>query len=379
MDSSTATIIEWRHSGHRLSYVRGIVDAAVTLGIEIQILTQASALDSNEYRVHLSDAPDLTVTTLPPESFTARKLPALLGSQRRTGRSVILPEVDRVLHAVVLAFLTRQLPRRTTIIAMRPPRWSQRKKWPASIVKVAVLRWLAATRSVSVLLLEDPLANQRLRVWRWPLGDSTLRLDDPADAPVESDELPPELGLLPENAKLIALTGMIDDRKQAPLILEGWALRPEDPECVLVIAGSQQSTVKRFLAENNCANRSDVVIVDRYLSREELAALINRSIALFVLFDSEFSSGTLLSAAQTGRWAITTAGGRPSKVAMKHRFGIETDLTPDGIRRSIDNALDKGATPEAIAVTGPAAFGDLVLMTTLNRPSIDQHHLRTTR
>lgn len=365
-DSAVVTLIEWRNEGHRLSYVRSIVDAAVTRGIELQILTQESALESNEWGVHLGDISDADVTTLAPESYTARKLPALLRIQRRAGRLVILPEVDRVLHAVVFAYVTRRLPRRTTIIAMRPPRWSPWKRWPASIAKMFLLRSLAATRSVSVLLLEDPLANQRSRVWRWPLGGPTLRLDDPADPLVVGGELPPELARLPESAKLVAVTGAIDDRKQAPLILDGWALQPERDDCVLVIAGAQTEEVRAALNDHPATRRRDVIIIDRYLLLGAIPAIIDRSVALFVLYDGGTSSGNLINAARMGCWVMTTAGGRPARVAAEHKFGIETELTPAGIHHSIQIALDKPAAPEPLPVGGGDRFGDLVLTRTLS-------------
>jgi hypothetical protein len=159
----------------------------------------------------------------------------------------------------------------------------------------------------------------------------------------------------------LAITGVIDHRKQAPLVLDAWAMRPEDPGNVLVIAGMQQPCAKGLLAAHPCVRRDDVVVIDRYLSAEELTAVYSRAFAVFVLFDGSFSSGTLISAAQVGRWAITRTGGRQAKVANWHGFGIEADLTPDGVRSGIDTALSKESTPTPVAIGGRAAFGDRVL------------------
>jgi hypothetical protein len=360
-DRPPATLIEWRHSGHRLGYVRAIVDAAARHSLNLEILTQAAVLESDEWTVHLGDVPDLKVKTLPPESFEAMRLPMLLRRQRAAGRAVIIPEVDRVLHGIVVAFLTRRLPRPTTVIAMRPPRWSSPKAWPQSIAKIVALRLLSAARGVNVLLLEDPLASDRTRVWRWPLGAAALRLDDPADPPSESGELPPELSDLPEGAHLFAIIGSIDARKRVPLVLDGWALRRERDDCTLVIAGGHHPSVRQTIVDHPCASRGDVKIIDRYLSSVEHAAVIDRSTALFVLFDGGFSSGTLISAARSGRWVITAAGGRPSKVAVEQGFGVEAELTPDGVCGSVEAVLTKTALPDPVAVAGREEFGDRIL------------------
>jgi hypothetical protein len=266
-----------------------------------------------------------------------------------------------VLHAVVFAFVTRSLPRRTTIIAMRPPRWTSPKRWPSSVIKVMTLRALAATRSVRLLVLEDPLATQRTRVWKWPLNGATLRLDDPADPLIERGSLPSELDSLPDTARVIALTGVIDERKRVPLILDGWNLRPENPNRVLVIAGPQRSTVRACLEQHEATRRSDVVVIDRYLSAGESAPLIRRSCGLFVLFDGGLSSATLVSAAHAGRWAITAAGGRPAAVATAHGFGIESDLTPQSIRDSTERLFLKSEAPKPVTVRSRTDFGARII------------------
>jgi len=348
-----------------LSYVRGIVDAATSQGIELQILTQASAVESSEWGIHLGGVEGVAVKTFTARNFTARHLPELLRTQRREGRAVVLPEVDRFLHVVLLAFVARALPKSTTIIAMRPPTWSSPRKWPMRLFKILALRLLAATRSVNVLLLEDQLAHGHTRIWRWPLSDPALRLDDPADDPTNGNELPPELSSLPRTTKLIALVGAIDERKRVPLILDGWDLGPERPDCQLVVAGLMQPAVRHVVQQHRCNARNDFTVIDRYLPADELACLIDRSVALLVLFDGGLSSGTLISAAQTGRWAITARGGRPATVALEHGFGIETELTPAGIQESITEALARPIAPSPMPLRDRTAFGDSILIAAL--------------
>ena len=358
------SLIEWRHTGHRLSYVRGIVDAAASQGIGLQILTQASAVESSEWEVHLGGLRGVAVKTFNPTSFSGRHLPNLLRTQRREGRAVVLPEVDRVLPAVLVALATRALPRSTTIIAMRPPSWSFPRKWPASLFKIVALRLLASTNSVNVLVLEDQLAHGQTRIWRWPLSNSALRLDDPADPPADGNDLPPELNRLPPTTKLIALVGTIDERKRAPLVLDGWAMLKEGEDRSLVIAGPQTEAIRSELANHPAFKRGDVIMIDRYVL---LTPIVQRSIGLLVLFDGGLSSATLISAAQSGRWAITATGGRPARVAAEHGFGIEALLTPKGIRSAIDAAFGRQTAPNPVRVSGRTAFGSRVLEATLDQ------------
>lgn len=367
-DVTPVSLLEWRSGGHRLSYVRSIVDAARRLGVDLTIVTHPGVRDGPEWAVHLGDVPDLETESLATDEVTMRRLWRLLRTQRRLGRALIIPEADRYLPCIVFAAATRSLPPHTIVIVMRPPRWRLLRKLPANLIKVLAILLLRRLRSMRVLLLEDPLADAATRVWQWPLQDERMRLDDPPDSfDSATARLPSELrdleetGELGEHVNVFTVLGSIDDRKRVPLILDAWATLPDRANRVLVIAGAQQPSTRARIDGHTGVRRPDVRVVDRYLARSEMHALLRRSHALIALNDDPLSSGTLVNAASLGRWVVAASGSHAERAASRHGFGVPTELTIRGLAEVITDLDRRAWQPTAVSLPDREEFGNRVL------------------
>jgi hypothetical protein len=349
-----------------LSYVAAIVRSANDASLSIELVTSRVLTLSDEYQIHLARLVadgQLTVRTsdrLDRRGGITRELREI----RLRGNAVVLPEADRSLHALLLAKLSRGLPVPTALIVMRPPQ-SVRGIWRARIggfVKTLLIVVLCAWSSLDVLLLEDPLALGRDRVWRKRvLRSKSRRLDDPCGlVEIEASHLPKELNQDLGDRPMLAIVGVIDSRKQVPLVWAAWQLACGTIEGELVIAGKQSPDVSSWLRSAGPVP-TRIHFIDRYLTDDEVRGVLERSNGIITLYDGGFSSGFLVAAAAVGRWAITTRGSRIERVASSHGFAVTCTPTPSGIAEAIDQVLAKTEMPPPIEVPSAEDFGRRVL------------------
>lgn len=359
-------ILEWRHGGHRLFYVAAIVRAANEADLPIELVTSSGVLDTEEYRTHLAHLAEdgLLCVRTSSDVDQARGLRRELRSIRHERRPAVVPESDRFLHVLLLAKMLRQLPLPTTAIVMRPPQSVDGSLGARarSVIKSTLLLALSRWRTLDLQLLEDPLAEGDDRVWRQPILSSVhLRLDDPCGLVDEpAGELPPELDHVLADRPTLAMVGVIDGRKHLPLVLQAWRLASETAECDLVIAGKQTSSISSWL---NSAGPlpGNIHFVDRYLTDVEVRGVLERSKAIFALYDGGLSSGFLIASAAFGRWAITIGGSRTASVAVTHGFGVVCASTTAGVADAIDIVLSKTEMPTPVDVPSSTEFGRHVL------------------
>ena len=357
------SVVEWRHGGHRLSYVAAIARSANQASIEIELVTSSAVESSDEYRIHLAQLVDdrsLLVRTSE-RLASGRGLSRELRSIRDRHRAAVLPEADKFLHVLLVAKLLRRLPVPTVAIVMRPPRsgggWRDRIR---AMLKTALVLAASPLPALDVQLLEDPLAEGDERVWRsrllrsakWRLNDPCALLETPAS------NLPPELAEVTIDRSVLAIVGVIDSRKQLPLVLAGWQFAGADGD--LVIAGKQSPDVSAWLRSFGPLPKN-VYFVDRYLTDSEVRAIVERSRGILLLYDGGFSSGFMVAAAAAGRWAITIVGSRTGRVASSQGFGVPSEATPAGVAFAIKTVLTNQAMPPAVSVPGPTDFGRCIL------------------
>jgi glycosyltransferase involved in cell wall biosynthesis len=272
---------------------------------------------------------------------------------------MVIPEVDNLLIELCLLRLVRRLPERTVGIMMRPPNRSIRFRGYSKRALIGVVRRL---RSVSILFLEDPLADGGTAVW--PLHYPKLL--DPSDLYLSRSTslLPPEVEGLPEDVPMIGILGAIDERKNVPLVLSAWAHGQHGRHAVLVVAGRQAASVTARIRPQLSDDKS-IVAVNRYLSNGELGALLSRCHGLVLLYSSEnengISSGTVIAAAAQGRWVIARAGSRILKTIQPHGLGIGTELSVASLSEAIGEALQRRRLPLPLELPKSESFGDRVL------------------
>jgi hypothetical protein len=361
--TSRIRILEWRHTGHRLAYVAAIIRSVPHDAAPAVLETSAEAAASVEYAEHLLplEQSGMFIRDISEIGAGNRALAASLRRARKLKEVVVLPEADRVLPVLAAAWLTRGLPRPTSIILMRPPHWRDGgvRALPWALTKAVFLAAFAlATRSFDVHLLEDPLAAGQDRVWRRPFESERLRLNDPCDLLSDSDVcLPSEL--LGDNRPMIAVVGAIDQRKNLPLILAAWQLSHAQEDSVLVIAGRHSSEARSLVASEGSG--PSTVSIDRYLSNAEMAAVLHACRGLFVLQDGGISSGLLTKAASLGRWVIALEGSRTGRAAKSAGVGVLAQPTPIDLALAIDAVVGRMGHPPQVSLDTADDFGRTVL------------------
>ena len=351
-------ILEWRSGGHRLAYVAAIVDGASAMGYTAVLVTDAATIESPQFEVHLRGKQRLAVQQVRGGIGTLFGMVRSLGWLRKNAAVVVVPEVDRFLAVLIVAWLFRTLPKKTAIIVMRPPmrRLKADHSSPSNLVtrgaalaagafKTVLMVACQHIPSISLFLLEDPLASGNQRVWGWPFRSAKLRLDDPSDLlPVGMGVQPEELRAIREGSPVIAIAGSIDSRKQVPLVLEAWDLVDKQAEPILLLAGPHEPSL-RLLVGQYAATHASVISIDRYLTNDELAGVIERSEALVVLYDGGVSSGILTSAVAAGRWVITTEGTRLGAIAAASGIAVPCTSEPASLASAIERAVSYGSPP----------------------------------
>lgn len=358
-------IVEWRAHGHRMTYVASIVRAANEVGLDVVLWTAPEVLETEEFQTQLSDlvSTGRLSICLVPDLGTTGGLIRHLGAIRRQGRAAVVPEADRFLHALGLALVARRLPRPTSVIIMRPPQsvTGRFRGRIGSIAKTALIVVLSPWRALDIQLLEDPLAQANDRVWTTPfLSRASFRLDDPCGLlETSAAEFPEELLQRPSSRPFLAVVGVIDGRKNLPLILEAWRLRPNSGSD-LIVAGKQTSAVSTWL-ESTAPPTPDSTFVNRYLTEAEIRGVLERSSGILALYDGGFSSGLVIAAAAIGRWTIALEGSRTGTVARRHGFGVVCAPHALDLADAMEQVLTQTATPVPVLVPGSRDFGRHVL------------------
>jgi len=223
MDAALIHLLEWRHTGHRLAYARAVADAASESLVQLHLHTTEAVVESREYQVHLSAAPTTATRTHAPARFRGIRLIGLIRSLGPTG-VVVIPEADRSLPLLTAARLVGLIRSPMTLILMQPPHRRSAAGAATSVLKVVAVRILTSyRRSVDLLFLEDPLANDETRVWRSCAVQARQVLYDPIDlVPLGEPDVPPELAALDPRIPVASVVGFIDERKRVPLVLEAW-------------------------------------------------------------------------------------------------------------------------------------------------------------
>jgi hypothetical protein len=360
-------LLEWRHGGHRLAYVAAIARAAAGSGRRIVLVTTSTVTASDEYRTHVASLEGLGIidVRIENELNTWRGKLSSLRDIRRAGSGAVIPEADPLMPVLLVAALSRGLPRPTVTILMRPPRWRQdgARSLVKGVLKAALITGCRLMyRSFDVQLLDDPLAEGGDRVWHAPLSGQALRLDDPCDLfDTSAGALPPELAILVGNDELMVVLGAIDSRKRVPLIIDAWLHSRRADNAKLVIAGRQHPDVVLRLQQADVAGNPSIMTIDRYLDNAEMGSILERSKGIFVLYDGGLSSGLLVTAASIGRWVIALQDSRTGRVAGGRGLAELCTNSVADVARAIENVLQRPESPNPVSLSNSLDFGRRVL------------------
>jgi glycosyltransferase involved in cell wall biosynthesis len=155
---------------------------------------------------------------------------------------------------------------------------------------------------------------------------------------------------VPESQKLLAIPGNIREEKNYQLAIE--ALQ-HLPDCHLLVAGSASNARVNIDAYKQQAEKSGVsnrlVWIEKYLSPEELAAVMKGSDVILLNYSDSFTSQSgIFNVAVPFRKPVVVSKGKSSLSKMVQAFGIGTVSEcqdAEGLAKAIRTALSAKANP----------------------------------
>lgn len=300
-------IAEPNHSGHRLYYVRLIVDEVVARGDVAIVGVGSGATSSEEWQLHLQKmASRLEVVQC--ESVTRRVVAELAAST--FADHVIVPDGDAIISEIGRS---RKWAPHATLTALLMREHGQPSRVPGmALLKTNAKRLLVASansvRGVHVRVLKSSL-------WAGKVSPRTLR--DPVSLAASGDELRKAAAqwALDSGRYWFGIVGAITQRKNISAVANALIARGGGP-LGLVIAGkfspevaSQIAVLIDELQEHGVAVR----IHDRLLSDLELDSMVAAVDCVVLAHSNEGSSGIMGKAAVLGT-RVAAAGARSLQV-----------------------------------------------------------------
>ncbi|MBN9207323.1 MAG: hypothetical protein J0H96_01505 [Microbacterium ginsengisoli] len=300
-------IVSQGHEGHRLMYVRVLVDAAVARGIAPVVVVMAGTTKSEEYAIHLSDRVDafsveehviLNMSTI--SAIEARVAPT---------RATIFVEGDFWLKESLRS--RAKLRNGGRLLIMRAVGQSKNPvvRVVQTLLKIA-LREAAKFRGVRSFVLVGPTQQSH---GAFEVPDPAFSQIDEVAASAVNDRLSSGRA----GFRWAAVLGVIGERKNVPLILEALLL-VRSKGIGLVLAGRDDGS-QRDLAE--CIRRAEQegVRVERFdgnLSDAVLDAIVAAAGCVVLAHSNEGPSGILAKALYAGT-PIVAAGARSLRRDVK--------------------------------------------------------------
>lgn len=292
-EAGTVAVLEIEPSGHRLQYLRHLVDAA---GAERSVvLTTAEATRSEEYATHAAGMA-ARLEVLPDGQSRADTLSAAVGKAIGAGASrLVIPDGDLYLLPLLQLMLRHpRLPLEIRLLLMRTTEVGGPEPLrPATLVKPVLVQLLRPFRQVRIRFLTDALGVVTHRRGFWGvrgINDPVLRSADPAA------ERPAWFPPADPATTLVGVFGVISERKNLPLLVAALAAAPD---AKLVVGGRLDPEVRKFIesdAVHPLVTAGRIVVRDQMLGQAEFgAALANVDVAA-VLHDNDAPSGILAEA-----------------------------------------------------------------------------------
>lgn len=331
----TPIIYEPNPLGHRLDHVRLIATGLINLGLPPIWVTTEAAAQSAEAATHLGgiiDAIYVQTDASSLDDLSATNARSRFGDLRRLATDprtdwLYVPYAD---HVAQLAAIPGLWPKTATPVEglifrsrFAYPRDRQRDHALAA----ASLR--AATGNPwTRLFFLDPLAAEYLD--RKEIAHHDL-MPEPVEQrePMPNDDARAGFGL-PGDARILALTGAIDDRKGAVELARAFSGSDLPAGVVLAFLGKVDPAIKPTLDALAAAD-DRIVIVDRHLNDDEFwAAMCSADVLCATYVRHVGSSGIVARAAYLGTPLLSSGYGWVGEATRRYALGTTADTSDPG-------------------------------------------------
>lgn len=341
-------IVVPNHEGHRLTYVRHLVDDLHRNGEDYLIAATREAVASRDWSIHLSD--QNTVRVVHPASFAPSDV--LATASASDARSILLPDGDSWLAWLAVNKVPKSV-ESLRLLVMRPDGQHSSTVVAAmqTLVKASI-RSLVRLRHARVGVLT--LTDSHARSWgRWGVPDPVVFTTTQASR----DWAKGICGRDSEASGWAAVVGGINARKNIDVVAD--AVSKSATRIGLIIAGKSSvapETLEQWMSPMTSAGRPVIVIQD-HLSDSELDALILEASCVVLAYTNVGPSGIAGKAMAAGT-PVVTAGSRSLHALSRAwpRHVLSTRLSPSDLGRAITTAVSagrvggtSGATPSDFA------------------------------
>ncbi|WES62860.1 hypothetical protein P0L94_10355 [Microbacter sp. GSS18] len=332
-DVTGVLIAEQSNTGHRLEYVRVLLEMARAAGITATILTSEEAHASEEYQRELADVRPICArgaslirhSTIWSNFVNTWRI---LATAKRESSCIVIPNVDEKLAALAICglFFPTLIVRGVVMRPAGPVRW---RSW----IKNGLVRVLRA-RGYDLRDLVSPTAAER---GAFSLIDPSGLLDRRSGGPVGMSDLARDLQAWRASSPkpVVGIVGVLNERKSVEQLLLG-ASAAQSFRVLLAGKPSSDALAGRYAAQLSALG-ADAKGLLRSLTVEEFGVVLDSLDALALLYTNEAGSSGLLTHALVR--GIPAIGYRNESVnAALERLGIGSavaSLSPNEIADTV--------------------------------------------
>ncbi len=352
--STTAHIlvVEPRHSGHLLLYVKLIAESALARGEQVSLALGPGVATSVEYAHHLAtlDLPTYEIES-PAEISACAAIANEIGAT-----TVVVPHADEVLASAAIG--KWKLKAQLVLLVTRDPRW----EFPAPLRRVA--------KNVVKLFAADfaSLRPYVTVVWLRQIGYRGV--DPHVEDPYVADGSLPEIqaaaatmrGSLGMSADRFwfVITGAITDRKHVPMVMDALSAIATDSEhkrsLGLALIGPlrfSDPVLRDRLEEQAKGSGLRLIIDDRELSNFEMNAAVSAADAVVMAYSTHSPNSTMVKAYAAGVRLVVAGPRSVRKFARDLGFEHVSPLRPGDLRASLEKVLEAPQpSPRTVSATG---------------------------
>lgn len=352
-------IFELDHFGHRLQYVRVLMESLLPWCKDLIFVTSSASAASEEYQIHLQSLSthfQLDALHDVDRGTPLRGAINKLGNFRATMRfwkpdHAFIPYADGLAQLLLaMRWPTTELDRSAEIegIMMRGRFSYPPNHWYEPFRTIA---WLTAMDLSPITILHhlDPIPYAALRKRGGTLGQRSQLIPEPVEAiqRFEKVEARRKLGL-PLEGRYIASMGSQNTRKGTHLLLQAFAQAKLSANDRLLLMGKLDPAIRTLTSEQMGALiRSErLILMDQYVSDEVLGLGLNAVDVVCTPYPRHVgSSGIVVRAAAVERPVLASGFGWVGAVTQAFRLGQTCQVDDlDQFAMKIGESLDLAAT-----------------------------------
>ncbi|TCK20928.1 hypothetical protein EV378_4895 [Pseudonocardia endophytica] len=315
------------YRGHRLLYIRSIIEESHRRNRPIILLGCSGFLKSDEYALHISGLrTDLVAEVSQVDFSTVRKI-----AKRYGASTVIIPDGDQFLPS---ATFRRWKQGELRLLVMRAPSFPPSR--PVNLVKLLCI-WIASFRkNISVFVLTSAL---RRTVKRFEVRDPIyIEQSNAMVGRAIADEI---FGSRVERPYCFGVVGSVTWRKNIDLVLD--ACVALDFDWMLIFAGKIEPRVRRVITSSVASNpdfAQRIVIIDRLLTDAELDHVIRTIDCIILAHSNDGPSGVMGRASAIGTRVVAAGAPTLEKDCLDWPEGAEfTRLGASSIGDAMNRAM----------------------------------------